>query len=401
MNSALEAVVVDAVRSPMGRGRSGGSLSLVHPVDLLGQVLRALVDRSGLDAALVDDVVVGCVSQVGEQSATPGRMALLAAGFPESVPSVTIDRKCGSSQQAIQFAAQGVMAGTYDIVIAAGVESMSRVPMGTARMDADPWGEGVRARYSPGLISQGIASELVSEKWKFQREDLDAFAVRSHAKAHAAGSAGAFENEIIPIAVATDEGIHFIASDETIRPGSSLESLGRLKPAFDDDAARSRFPNLSFHSTAGNSSQITDGASAVLIMTRQKAEQFGLRPRARFLGFSQVGGDPLLMLTAVMPATRRVLNRSGKRISDVDLFEVNEAFASVPLAWQLEFGVDDDVLNVCGGAIALGHPLGASGARIFTTLLNEMERRQAQLGLQTICEAGGMANALLLQRLTE
>jgi acetyl-CoA acyltransferase len=394
-------VIVDVVRTPSGRGKPGGSLSGIHPVDLLAQVLRQLVERNHLDPGTVDDVLIGCVSQVGEQSATPGRMALLAAGFPDHVPSVTIDRKCGSSQQAAQFAAQGVAAGGYDIVIAGGIESMSRVPMGSARMDADPYGTGVAERYAPGLVSQGIAAELMAQRWGLTRHDLDAYAASSHHRAAAAAASGAYKGEIVPVAAGNQLGVgnFIVTEDETIRSGSTVETLAGLRPAFATDQARTRFPELDFAITAGNSSQITDGASAALIMTLARAQALGLRPRARFVAFDQIGDDPMLMLAGVIPATRRVLERAGLQLSDIGLFEVNEAFASVPLAWQRELGVDPERVNVHGGAIALGHPLGASGGRLLATLLSAMEQRQVRFGLQTMCEAGGMANATIIERL--
>jgi acetyl-CoA acetyltransferase family protein len=399
MSAIREAVIVDIVRSPVGKGKAGGSLADLHPVDLLAQTLQGLVARTGIDPGIVEDVLIGCVSQVGEQSATPGRMAWLAAGFPEHVPAVTIDRKCGSSQQAAHFAAQGVMAGAYDIVIAGGVESMSRVVMGSARMGADPYGEGVDARYAPGLVSQGLAAELVADRWNLDREALDAYSAESHARAHAAASAQAFAAEIVPISVAHDATTTSVTADETIRPGTTTESLASLKTVFATDDARARFPDLDFRVTAGNSSQITDGAAAMLIMDRATAERMGLRPRARFHAFSQVGDDPLLMLTGVMPATTKVLERGGLAITDMDHVEVNEAFAPVPLAWLREFGVDDEIVNPRGGAIALGHPLGASGGRLMATMLSALEQNGGRWGLQTMCEAGGMANATIIERL--
>ncbi len=379
------AVIVDAVRSPMGRGKAEkGALSGLHPADLLGQVFAALLARTGVDPATVDDVLVGCVSQAGEQSATPGRQAWLAAGFPTSVPSVTIERKCGSGQQAVEFAAAGIVAGLYDIAVAGGVESMSRVPMGSARMGADPFGPSVRARF-PDLVPQGVSAELVAHKWGLTRAELDAYAVRSHQRA----AATSFAAEIVPVGGVKD--------DETIRPDSTVERLGALRPAFDTEENRSRFPAIEWMVTAGNSSQITDGAGALLLMSEERAAALGLRPRARILASSVVGDDPTLMLTGPIPATRKVLARAGITADDVDAFEVNEAFASVPLAWQREIGVPDAKLNPCGGAIALGHPLGASGARLMTTLINHLEATGGRLGLQTMCEAGGMANATLIE----
>jgi acetyl-CoA acyltransferase len=390
------AVVVDAVRSPMGRGKPGGALSGLHPVDLLAQVLQALAQRSDLDPATVDDVLVGCVGQNGEQSATPGRQAVLAAGWPESVPSVTIERKCGSGQQALDFAVQGVVAGAYDVVVAAGVESMSRVPMGSARGDADPHGPRVAERYSPGLVPQGISAELVADKWSLSREQLDAYAARSHARAAEATASGAFDREIVP--VTTPDGV--VSADETIRPGTTPERLAGLKAAFAGHPLAARFPELDWKITAGNSSQLTDGAAAVLVMSEERAGALGLTPRARIVASAVTGDDPVLMLTGPIPATHRLLARSGLSLDDVAAVEVNEAFASVPLAWQAEFGVDDARLNPRGGAIALGHPLGASGVRLATTLLGFLEDTGQRYGLQTMCEAGGMANAMVIENLS-
>jgi acetyl-CoA C-acetyltransferase/acetyl-CoA acyltransferase len=390
-----EAVIVDAVRTPMGRGKAGGSLSEVHAVDLLKPVLEALIGRNHLDPGSVDDVIAGCVSQAGEQSAGVGRFAWLAAGYPEHVPATTVDRKCGSSQQAVHFAAQGVMAGAYEIVIACGVESMSRVPMGSARIGQDPFSPAVRARYAPGLIGQGVSAELVADKWKIPRTELDAYSAQSHRRAAAARATGAFANEIVP--VATPGGI--VAEDETIRAQTTAEGLAQLKVSFASDEMKARYPHLDWRVTAGNSSQITDGAAGLLIMSEAKARQLGLRPRARFVGFDVIGDDPLMMLTAPIPATRRVLSKTGMKIADIDHFEVNEAFASVPLAWQREFDADPARLNPLGGAIALGHPLGASGARLMTTMLNALEKGGGRYGLQTMCEAGGMANATIIERI--
>lgn len=386
-------VIVDALRTPIGRGKQGGSLSSVHPSDLLGQVLKALVERNGIDPARVDDVLIGCVSQVGEQSATPGRWALLAAGFPTSVPSVTIDRKCGSGQQAIHFAAQGIMAGAYDIVIAGGVESMSRVPMGSARIGMDPFGDGANTRYAPGLVGQGVSAELVARKWGLSREELDDYSVRSHLRAARAQAAGRFKDEILPIL--TPEGL--VDQDETIRANSTLEGLSGLKTPFADPALDERFGGIDWKITAGNSSQITDGASALLLMSEETAAALNLTPLARFVGFDAVGDDPTLMLTAPIPSTRRVLEKAGLSLDDIGHYEVNEAFAPVPLAWLKELGADPERLNPRGGAIALGHPLGASGARIMTTMVHAMSQTRTRYGLQTICEAGGMANATILE----
>ncbi|AKE91938.1 thiolase family protein [Rhodococcus aetherivorans] len=388
------AVIVDAVRSPTGRGRAQGALAGVHPSDLLAQVLAGLVARNDLDPGLIDDVLIGCVNQSGEQSATPGRQALLAAGFPTHVPSVTIERKCGSGQQAVDFAVQGITAGAYDIVVAGGVESMSRVPMGSAAMGKDPHGPAVRERF-PDLVPQGIAAELVAQKWALSRAELDEYSARSHERAAHARAAGWFDGEIVP--VTTPDGV--VTSDETIREGTTAGRLAGLPAAFDTDTWRERFPELDWKVTAGNSSQISDGAAALLIMSEEKAAALGLRPRAAIVASAVVGDDPTLMLTGPIPATEKVLARAGLSVRDIAAFEVNEAFAAVPLAWQREIGASDDVLNPLGGAVALGHPLGASGARLMTTLLHHLERTGGRYGLQTMCEAGGMANATVVERL--
>ncbi|WP_407107612.1 thiolase family protein [Rhodococcus aetherivorans] len=388
------AVIVDAVRSPTGRGRAQGALAGVHPSDLLAQVLAGLVARNDLDPGLIDDVLIGCVNQSGEQSATPGRQALLAAGFPTHVPSVTIERKCGSGQQAVDFAVQGITAGAYDIVVAGGVESMSRVPMGSAAMGKDPHGPAVRERF-PDLVPQGIAAELVAQKWALSRGELDEYSARSHERAAHARAAGWFDGEIVP--VTTPDGV--VTADETIREGTTAGRLAGLPAAFDTDTWRERFPELDWKVTAGNSSQISDGAAALLIMSEEKAAALGLRPRAAIVASAVVGDDPTLMLTGPIPATEKVLARAGLSVRDIAAFEVNEAFAAVPLAWQREIGASDDVLNPLGGAVALGHPLGASGARLMTTLLHHLERTGGRYGLQTMCEAGGMANATVVERL--
>jgi acetyl-CoA acyltransferase len=396
------AVIVDAIRSPMAKGkaakdgRPGGALSSIHPVELLGQVLRALVERNGIDSATVDDVITGCVSQVGEQSGGIGRFAWLSAGLDENVPSVVINRACGSSQQAADFAAQGVLAGVYDIVIAAGVESMSRIPMLTSRIGQDPYGSGVQDRYAPGLIPQGVSAELVAARWKLDRDTLDEYSARSHVRAGAVD----FSGEIVPIAVpGPDGGTVVVDRDETVRPNTTVEKLAELKPVFETDEYSTRFPEINWSVTAGNSSQLTDGAAAVLIMSEEKAAALGLRPRARFHSFALAADDPISMLTGPIPATEKLLARAGVGLSDIDHYEVNEAFASVPLAWQSHFDADPAKLNPRGGAIALGHPLGCSGARLLTTMLNSLEATGGRFGLQTMCEAGGMANATLIERL--
>ncbi|GAB2540507.1 thiolase family protein [Nocardia heshunensis] len=385
------AVVVDAVRTPSGKGKNGGGLSEVHPATLLSGVLESLVSRTGIDPALIDDVIGGCVSQSGEQAFNISRTAALAAGFPESVPATTVDRQCGSSQQAAHFAAQGVISGAYDIAIACGVESMSRVPMFSSAQGQDANRGPLAHRYPDGLIQQGIAAEVIAARWKFDRAALDEFAARSHRLAAATAASGGFDHEIVPAGTLT--------ADETIRASTTVEGLAGLRPAFVDAEFKARFPEIEWSITPGNSSPLTDGASAALIMSEEKATQLGLRPRARFHSFSVVGDDPLLMLTAVIPATRKVLARAGLTIDDIDVYEVNEAFAPVPLVWAHEIGADPAKLNPRGGAIALGHPLGASGTRILTTMLNHLEQTGGRYGLMTMCEAGGLANATIIERL--
>jgi acetyl-CoA acetyltransferase family protein len=385
------AVIVDAVRTPLGR--RNGKLKDWHPVDLAGEMLKALQLRTRIDPGIVDDVVMGCVMQVGEQAFNVGRNAVLAAGWPDSVPGTTIDRQCGSSQQAAHFAAQGVMAGAYDIVVAAGVEVMTRVPMGSAMADGKfgfPFGPAVSSRYAPegGLVPQGISAELIADKWGITRDDMDQFGVRSQQYARRATEEGRFQGQIIPVLGADGQ---YMSVDEGLRD-TTMESLGALKPAFRTEEEGGRV-------TAGNSSQITDGASAMLIMSEEKARRLGLRPRARFVSFAVAGDDPRLMLTAPMPATVKALAKAGLTMDDIDLVEINEAFASVVLAWEKELHPDMDKVNVNGGAIALGHPLGASGARLMTSLLNELERTGGRYGLQTMCEGGGMANATIIERL--
>jgi len=387
-------VIVDAIRTPMGRAKAGAALADVHPTDLLAQLLQGLVERNRIDPATVDDVICGCVSQVGEQCATPGRVAWLAAGFPEHVPSTTIDRKCGSSQQAVHFAAHGITAGAYDIVIACGVESMSRVPMGSSRIGKDPYGSLFAQRYAPGLVSQGVAADLMAARWGFAREQLDGYAMRSHQRAERARASGAFAREILPIR--TPQGL--VEQDETIRPSTTMEGLAALHPAFRTEEMSQRFPQIGWHTTAGNASQMTDGAAALLMMSERTAERLGLKPRARFVSFDVRGDSALEMLTAPIPASRRVLEKAGLTVDQIDHCEINEAFACVPLAWQRELGCDDAVLNPRGGAIALGHPLGASGARLMTTMLHALEDGGGRYGLQSMCEAGGMANATIIER---
>lgn len=385
------AVIVDAIRSPLGK--RNGRLKNWHPVDLVAEVMSKLVDRTGIDPATIDDVVMGCVMQVGEQGLNVGRNAVLAAGWPDSVPGTTVDRQCGSSQQAAHFAAQGVIAGAYDVVVAAGVEVMSRVPMGSSVAEGKygyPFGPRVQARYADvgGLVNQGISAELIAEKWNITREDLDAFGSRSQEYAARATAEGRFQGEIIPV---LDADGTMMTTDEGIRE-SSREKLASLKPAFRPVEQGGRI-------TAGNSSQITDGASAILIMSEERAKKLGLKPRARFVSFAVAAADPRLMLTAPIPATHNVLKRAGLTMDDIDLVEINEAFAAVVLAWEKELHPDMSKVNVNGGAIALGHPLGASGARLMTTLLNELERTGGRYGLQTMCEGGGLANATIIERL--
>lgn len=389
------AYIVDAVRTPMGRGKEGGALADVHPVDLLAQTLQALLARTPeVDPGEVEDVIIGCVSQIGEQSGTPGRMAWLAAGFPEHVPSVTIERKCGSSQQSVHFGAQAIMAGVHDIVIAGGVESMSQVPIMSNRDGRDPFGVGVEQRYAPGLIAQGIAAELIAAKWSIDRETQDAFAVESHKRAGEAADSGKFDREIIPIT--TPHGV--VDKDESIRRGSSTEKLATLPTPFASDEMQERFPQIEWSVTAGNASQITDGATAVLLMSEDAVKRLGVTPRAKVHTMTVVADDPILMLTGPIAASRKALEKSGLTFDDIGLVEVNEAFAPVPLAFAQELGVSLDKLNTRGGAIALGHPLGATGTRIFSTLLNALEDTKERYGLVSICEAGGMANATIIER---
>lgn len=395
MTELRTVVVVDGVRTPMGRGKPGGALSGLHPVDMLAQTLTHLVDRSAFDPGSVGDVIVGCVSQAGEQSATPGRMAWLAAGYPVHVPATTVERKCGSGQQAIEFAVQGIASGRHEIVIAAGVESMSRVPMGIARLDQDPWGPSVRARF-PDLVPQGVAAERIAQRWSLSRRDQDEFAAASHRRAHRAAVDGGFGTEIVPLTLPDGS---TVTADETIRPATTAEGLAALRPAFRSTDYDRLLPDHEWSVTAGNSSQLTDGAAAVLLMDERKAVELGLRARARVVGSTVCGDDPEMMLTAPIPATTRLFERTGVTLADLEAYEVNEAFATVPLAWARAFDADPERLNPRGGAIALGHPLGASGCRLFVTLLNHLEQTGGALGLQTMCEAGGLANATLLERL--
>ncbi|MBF4162706.1 thiolase family protein [Nocardioides acrostichi] len=393
------AVIVDIVRTASGRGKPGGALSGTHPADLLATTIEALVERTGVDPVTIDDVIAGCVGQAGDQALNIARTAALVAGLPESVPGTSVDRQCGSSQQAAHFAAQGVVAGAYDIVVACGVESMSRVPMGTT----DPEGGATAPlgrRYPDGLVNQGVSAELIAARWKLGRAELDEYSSRSHERATRTRADGGFDHEIVPVRLAGPDGsAGFHDVDETIRASTTAAGLGGLRPSFQDDDLSARFPEIDWVITPGNSSPLTDGASAALIMSDERAASLGLRPRARFHAFSVTGSDPLLMLTGVIPATQRVLARSGLSIDDIDAFEVNEAFAPVPLAWAREFGVDPEKLNPRGGAIALGHPLGASGTRLLATMVNHLEATGGRFGLQTMCEGAGMANATVIERL--
>lgn len=387
-----DAVIVGAVRTPIGKGKANGALHGVLPADLLAHSLRELITRTGVDPVLVDDVIAGAVTQVGDQAVNIARNGLLGAGFPETVPGTTVDRQCGSSQQAISFAAQGVLAGAYDIVIAAGVESMSRVPMGSSVLPgSDPFGLAFAERYSEGLVPQGISAELIAARWGFSRAQLDEFSAGSHEKAARATKDGLFDAELAPVAG--------LSTDEIIRPGTTVDTLSGLKPAFYNEAYAARFPQINWEITPGNSSPLSDGSAAVMITSGATARKLGLRPLARIHTTTVVGSDPLYMLTGVIPATEKVLARAGLTLPDIDLFEVNEAFAPVVLAWAHDTGADLSKTNVNGGAIAIGHPLGASGARIMTTLVNALEQRGGRYGLQTMCEGGGMANATIIERL--
>jgi acetyl-CoA acyltransferase len=383
-SSVRDAVIVAAVRTPVGK-RNGG-LSGVHPVDLSGQVLQALAKRTGIDPALVDDVIWGCVSQVGEQTFDIARNAVLAAGWPESVPGVSVDRQCGSSQQSVHFAAAGVISGQYDVVVAGGVESMSRVPMGSSVNGAWPFGENFRTRYDGVAPNQGVGAEMIAERWQLSRTQLDEYSLASHEKAAAAQDDGRFDEQIVP--VTTPDGSQ-VAKDEGIRRGGTVEGLAKLKPAFRPDGVI----------TAGNSSQISDGSAALLITTSAKAAELGLTPLIRIHTAVLAAADPVIMLTAPMPATAKALERSGLSIDQIGAFEVNEAFAPVPLAWLADTGADSKALNANGGAIALGHPLGGSGARLMTTLVYHMRDNGIRYGLQTMCEGGGQANATVLELL--
>ncbi|MEO3863331.1 thiolase family protein [Acrocarpospora sp. B8E8] len=379
-----DAVIVEAVRTPIGK--RGGSLSSVHPADLSAVVLRGLSDRAGIDPAVIDDVIWGCVGQVGEQSFDIARTAVLSAGWPEHIPGVTIDRQCGSSQQAVSFAAAGVIAGHYDVAVAGGVEVMSRVPLGSSQAGGFPLGQRYIERYGAEFPNQGIGAEMIAQEWGITRTQLDEFSLESHAKAAAAADEGRFAAQILPVELADGT---VIRQDEGIRRGSTIEQLGRLRPAFREDGLV----------TAGNASQISDGAAALLITTSEKAAELGLRPIARVHTSVVVGAAPMPMLTGPIPATRKLLKRCGLSLDDIGAVEINEAFASVVLAWMIELGAQPHQVNPLGGAIALGHPLGGSGARLMTTLLHHMRDNDISYGLQTMCEGGGQANATLLELL--
>lgn len=385
------AVIVDAVRTPLAKGKPGGAYADIHPVDLHAAALRALVDRTGIDPAVIDDVISGAVGQVGEQAGNTARWALLAAGYPESVPGVTVDRQCGSSQQALHFAAQGVIAGAYDVAVASGVESMSRIPIGSQFQGKDFFGPQVGARYGGGLVPQGISAELIAQRWNLSRAQLDEYSAMSHERAARAWKDGLLDGQV---AFVND-----LRTDETIRPGTSVETLAGLRPAFRSDDWAAAYPTIDWRVTAGNSSPVNDGSAAVLVTSEEAAARLGLKPRARVHSFAVVGDDPVLMLTGIIPATQKVLDRAGLALDEIDAFEVNEAFASVVLAWQAETGADLDKVNVNGGAIAIGHPLGASGARLATSLLDVLEQREGRFGLQVMCEAGGLANATIIERI--
>lgn len=391
---ARRAVVVDVLRTPFGKGRPGGALAGRHPVDLLATVLARLLERNGIDAGMVDDVIAGCSLPVAEQAGNIARHALLSAGMPVEVPGVTIDRKCGSFQQALHFAAQGVIAGAYDVVVACGVEMMSTVPMRTNRMGRDDVGPLFRRRYAEGLVGQGVSAELLAARWRIEREQMDAFALESHRRAVRAQDEGRIACRLLPV-----EGTSGLAvvADEGIRRATTREALAALPPVFVDEEMGRRFPEIDWSVTAGNSSPVTDGAAATLVMSEELARSLGLRPLAAVVGFAVVGDDPIQMLSGVIPATRKLLDRHGLAVDDVGLFEVNEAFASVVLAWACELEVPLEKVNPDGGAIAYGHPIGASGGRLLAGVVDNLGRTGAQYAVMTMCESGGMANATLLE----
>jgi len=395
-----EAVIVEAVRTPIGK--RGGAYADVHPVELLSPVLRELFERTGVDPATVDDHIAGCVSQIGDQSLNVARNAWLAAGLPETVPSTTVDRQCGSSQQAVHFAAQGVLAGAYDLAVASGVEHMTRVPLGSSVAGGNPFPPSLAVRYEGKLVPQGVSAELIAAMWGISREQQDDFGFRSHIRAAGATRDGRFRRHLVP--VKPDGDGELLEHDEGIRMEPDRDRMRALEPAFRAEAFEELFPGrIGWTVTAGNSSQISDGAAALMVASRDRAEALGLSPRARLVSFAVVGDDPVYMLTGPIPATRKVLDRAGLRLEDVDVVEINEAFASVVLAWKLELGIPEDWfeehVNPNGGAIAMGHPVGATGAKLMTDLVSELERREGRFGLQVMCEGGGMANATIVERL--
>jgi len=388
------AYVVDVVRTPFGRGRPDGALAAAHPVDLLATTLQNLAARTGIDPAAVEDHIAGCVQQVGEQAGNIARHAVLAAGWPVTVPGVTLDRKCGSFQQSVHFAAQAVASGAIDVVVAGGVEMMSRIPMRTNRLDRDELGPMFHQAMPDGLVRQGISAELIAAKWQLTRDRQDAYAARSHTRAASARDAGWLDSQIAPLTLEDT----IINTDEGIRDTTTVEILAGLKASFARDDMTERFPQISWSVTAGNSSQLTDGAAASLIVSEEALSRWNLTPIARVVGMSVVGDDPIYMLTGVIPATHKVLAQTGLTIADMDTVEVNEAFASVALAWIDEFGADEDLVNPWGGAIAFGHPVGASGARLMANLIHRLHQVEGSYGLWTMCESGGMANATILER---
>ena len=391
------AVIIDALRSPFGRGRPTGALAGIHPVDLLAATIEELVARTGIDPGRIDDVITGCAIAAGEQAGNIARHAALAAGLPDHVPGTTVDRKCGSSQQALQFAAQGIVAGDLDVVVVGGVDMMGTVPMKSNRMGRDDLGPRLRSRFPEGLGHQGIAAELIASRWKISRDESDAWSLRSHQRAAAAQDSGFLAGQIVPVA-RPDGGV--VDRDEGVRRDTTAEALGGLSPAFFDEAAARRWPEIEWVVTAGSSSQVSDGASAALVVGEDVAAALGLAPRAAIVAGSVVGTDPILMLTGPIPATDKVLSRAGLPLTSIDLFEVNEAFAPVVLAWLAETGVDPERVNPSGGAIAFGHPPGASGCRLVATLLDGLDHVNGRYGLVTMCESGGMANATVLERVT-
>lgn len=393
---ARRALIIEAVRSPFGRGRETGALAPVHPVDLLAGVIQALVSRTDVDPGRIDDVIIGCGIPVGEQAGNIARHAALAAGLPDAVPGTTIDRKCGSSQQALQFAAQGVVAGDIDVAVVGGVDMMGTVPMKANRLGRDALGPRLRARYPEGLGHQGIAAELIAARWKISREESDAWSLRSHQRAAAARDGGFLDHQIVPVARPDGQ---TVATDEGIRPATTIEALAGLRPAFFDEAAAQRWPEIDWVVTAGSSSQVSDGASAALVVADDVAAALGLIPRAAVVAGAVVGTDPILMLTGPIPATEKILTRTDLALADIDLFEVNEAFAPVVLAWLRETDAHPDRVNRYGGAIAFGHPPGASGCRLVATVLDGLDDVGGRYGLITMCEAGGMANATIVERL--